>query len=431
MSDKILILITEMSTRYEDEFTQIWKIGTSDDESKPEVGFIAYNEISNEIKENTKLILIRGYGYDLERTIVPNLNNILKSIETQTKEVIIGIHGGGGTSRAEDLKSELKNITSVYNYSMHPIPEEFKDLIEYVHKLQGNKQVDLDENQFNKYLEIAINGLKKNKDLIQPFSLLKHRIAHLFLPMDIDLQGISEVKSKNNIEKAVEYLKEVVEEKKDNPAYYRQRLADLWYILVKGKMENGKWKMEKERKIENGKLKIDYFELIPKDTELKTGCVPVPPRQDCESLLAEGKGVIDLLAEDGKLKVENGGKQQEIINWWNKLLTLCGLQYDNGNPFDKTKIYPQSSVFNSQSSKSEILQFMCVLDCKIQKYSQNENSISNSDIDEILESKMLNEILGSNFSHLKSDIYFHWWFCALDKCLDKLREVIKDKDARS
>ena len=79
------------------------------------------------------------------------------------------------------------------------------------------------EEVYNCLLEV----LKKGKRLSETLPLFKHRIAHLFLPLDIDLQGISEVDQKTK----VKYLTEVL--KNNCAGYYCQKLKALQYTISK------------------------------------------------------------------------------------------------------------------------------------------------------------------------------------------------------
>ncbi|MGQ9691634.1 MAG: hypothetical protein ACUVQY_10350, partial [Thermoproteota archaeon] len=194
------------------------------------------------------------------------------------------------------------------------------------------------------------------QERIKLLSVLKHRIVHLFLPLDIDLQGIAEVKKKDKV-KANEYLNEVLEEvskevlKEKEPAsnYYRQKLADLWYMVAR--KENGK----SEKK-----------------------------------LLANGQAIIDLISEQLK-KSEVKDQQQDVVTYWTKLLGNCGLTFNEDAPLDPSKIQPDEN--------SEIFKFMFKLD----------ECVTNQKCDNI------DEILKFDKT---SEIFFHKWFCALDECLD-------------
>jgi hypothetical protein len=216
---------------------------------------------------------------------------------------------------------------------------------------------------------------KKNKEYIKKFSLLKHRIAHLFLPLDIDLQGIGEVEG----EKKIEYLKEVLNEKKNNQYYYRQKLADLWYSVT------------------------------GKDFDGKVNDCEIPKAQDDGKKLVNGnKAIIDLIKESGK--------QDKVKDLWEILLNLCGIKYDSDS-FDNTKY----SVINSP-----IFGFMCLMDKKIGK-----NTIEKGDVEEILNYfSKLNGNKGWGIKGANPIKSFHDWFCALDNCLDKIREKLKDEQGK-
>jgi len=223
---------------------------------------------------------------------------------------------------------------------------------------------------------------------IKNFSLLKHRIAHLFLPLDIDLQGIGEVEGKkvkikeNNkeIEKdaQVAYLEEVLKAKNKN---YKQKLADLWYSVT-GRDFDGK---------------VNDWE-IPK------------AQDDWKKLVNENKAIIDLIKESGK--------QNKVKDLWEILLNLCGIRYNSQKPFEN-----KFSVINSP-----ILGFMCLMDKKIGK-----DMIEKGDVEEILNyfSKLNDkkgwEVKGANPEKIKS---FHDWFCALNDCMDRLREELKEERSK-
>ncbi len=250
----------------------------------------------------------------------------------------------------------------------------------------------------------VIDELKKN-ELNKFLTLLIHLIAHLWLPLDIDLMGILECwndEKKKDIAK--DYLKEVLESKSAN--YYRQKLANLWYMVVKGKMDDGRWKIgNKEKKKEDRRLTMEC------GGKGKIECVPVPPKDP--NLLANGNDAIIDLIDDEKKKIE------DVKKYWEILLNICGLDYENDAPFNKEKIYPQSLIFKSQDSP--ILQFMCLMDCKIQKLN-NGKTIESADVE---------EIFGFDWNKLNSELEvtdFHSWFCTLDECLNRLRGKLFSSD---
>lgn len=227
------------------------------------------------------------------------------------------------------------------------------------------------------------------KSLSQSFSLLKHRIVHLFLHMDIDLQRISEI-NKIKEKEAIEYLKEVLNEKENNSEYYRKKLTQLQYIIVGDKVvfpsANG------SKTCSDGKA---------------NKCSPVHLYEiDKKDLLADGKSIYDLITQSDKERKILRSKE------WKRLLSHAGFKNKNNN-----------RNF-SLDKKSEIFKFMCLMDCKIQKImdckisKKGNRSKNNKDI-----TKILNVILNFNINKSNgSEIWFHRWFCELDDCLDKLIE---------
>ena len=226
--------------------------------------------------------------------------------------------------------------------------------------------------------------IKKKAGVIKLF-LIKHRVAHLWLPLDIDLQGIQEVRNgksevggKKPEERAVEYLKEVLQDKNgDIPQYYRQKLAKLQYAAAGERVDFSE---------ANGSIKCKNGEIEE--------CNPVSP-QGTENLLGDDKSIYDLILESKK-KTDILRSQE-----WTNLLTLCGLEKDGtGNDFRPIGF-----------QRSPILYFMCLMDGMI-------SNPGSRDVTEVLDPFDNWEVKNANPERIKS---FHDWFCALDDCLDKLR----------
>lgn len=338
------------------------------------------------------LIVIKGDWFGINR--MNEIFGILcKIISKKNKDVkyIIGIHyGGGGVTTQEiragigssDLVEEGKNTLKelVHPYSFGRSIEE---LAEFIRTNRQNFQAKIQE---------AIEFLEKKtkeeskQELIRNFSLLKHRIAHLFLPMDIDLQGIEEVKNQEVTHQeqdgtSIKYLAKVLKEKRGGPevngslCHYRRKLADLSWMVAKFK--------EKSSKFENDNPCIkDRQYLVPPSSELET--------QITESIL-------ELVDKDADKRTP--GQREKIEKLKMLLLELIGLE-------------PNTSSLKSQSS-SPIFQFMCLLDCGIkeQRYDNVEQILAYF-------SKGW-EVPGANPNPLKS---FHDWFCAIHDCLDRLRK---------
>lgn len=68
-------------------------------------------------------------------------------------------------------------------------------------------------------------------EAIRRLSILKHRIAHLFLPIDIDLQGLREVREPK---RRREYASEIIEDYRTHGAHLLlQLLADLQFLMIR------------------------------------------------------------------------------------------------------------------------------------------------------------------------------------------------------
>ena len=229
------------------------------------------------------------------------------------------------------------------------------------------------------------------KTLSEKLSILKHRISHLFMPLDIDLQGIKEVKEKQSSDKAVEYLKDVLKSKKGDTEFYRRKLADLQFIVVKVCKNNKQPKLN--------------CNSTPSDEEL------VKPKIK-ENDLPDKKSILDLIPE----------KKREIVKTdWENLLNLSGLglKANKSNQFDQNLLEPKFD--------SPIFGFMRLLDCKIEKYSSDPSSININDVNDVLNFKPLRKLL-ENLPSL--GLSFHDWLVALDESLDKLRKKIANEEEK-
>jgi hypothetical protein len=222
--------------------------------------------------------------------------------------------------------------------------------------------------------------------LSKPFSLLKHRVAHLFLSIDVDLQGIEvltgqrkrEMKETQNTPE--DYLRDVLEGK--NGDYYRQKLADLQFIVAKVNVGE-----EKPSINCNGKTSGDLAKA-----------------SISEENLPGGKSILGLIPEEKR-------DDENIMSLLQRLLILSGLTFEDDR-----------NLFKNITSghKSPIFKFMCLMDCKVDK----KNDINEQDVNDVMkiEGGKGWTVDGANVSPISS---FHYWFCALVDCLEKLRKVIK------
>ena len=231
-------------------------------------------------------------------------------------------------------------------------------------------------------------------NLPELFSILQHRIVNLFLSLDMNLQVIYEV-SKQSKDEAVEHLKDILKNK--NTTFYRQKLADLQFMVAKVQTNN-----------ENPKLNCD---TEPSKDEL------VKPKIK-EDDLPDNNSILDLIPEDKKEKVKEE---------WENLLKLSGIGLkENKNKsdiFDKNSLEPK---FNSP-----IFLFMRLLDCKIVKYCKDEKSININDVNEILDAEPLKKLLEEIGFHSFFLNPFSHWYNFLNSYLDKLREKIVKEEEKS
>lgn len=234
------------------------------------------------------------------------------------------------------------------------------------------------------------NGFFECSNAIEYLSVLKHRVAHLFLSIDVDLQGIGaltgqrkrEMKETQNTPE--DYLKDVLEGK--NGDYYRQKLADLQFMVAKVNMGE-----EKPSINCNGKASGNLA---------KAGI--------SEENLPGGKFILGLIPEEKR-------DDENIMSLSQCLLILSGLTFeDNRNLFKNI----------TSGHKSPIFKFMCLMDCEIDK----KDNIGEEDVNDVMdffakiEGGKVWTVKGANPSPINS---FNDWFCALVDCLENLRKVIK------
>jgi hypothetical protein len=312
------------------------------------------------------------------------INNLLSRIlkkwgKNVGKNIYVAVHALSNYAKDKDVDGFKKEFNSKVAYicDFHHIDEykEFTDaLIKFLDLINKNNTREA----IKKCEEIKKLIEKFSKQTIKNFSLLKHRIAHLFLPLDIDLQGIYEV-SKQSKDEAVKYLKEVLENKNKNPTFYRQKLADLQFMVAKVKGVGGTSLTEND--LPDNKSILD---LLP-----------------------------DLLPEDKTIVKEE----------WEMLLKLSGLglKENKNNLFNKEDLEVKVD--------SGIFVFMKLLDDKIGKYCKDEKSININDVNEILDAEPLKKLLEEIGFHSFSLNPFSHWYNFLNSYLDKLREkIVKEEE---
>ena len=269
--------------------------------------------------------------------------------------------------REKDFKKSPYHCDLKHESNTQP----FETIVKLLNTIKEEKDKEKVAELFDGLCEII-----KKKPIIPNFSLLKHQIAHLFLPLDIDLQGIYEV-SKQSKDEAVKYLKEVLENKNKNKTFYRQKLADLQFMVAKV------------------------------EGEVATSLT--------ENDLPDKESILDLLPEDKTIVKEE----------WEMLLKLSGLglKENKNNLFNKEDLEVKVD--------SGIFVFMKLLDDKIGKYCKDEKSININDVNEILDAEPLKKLLEEIGFHSFSLNPFSHWYNFLNSYLDKLREKIVKEEEKS
>ena len=187
-----------------------------------------------------------------------NLENLINAVQMSGRGLNILIHPGGQT------------LGDVFRSLLPKLPRDLKDLFKdaggYLHE---NPQVlgyidTIIERRFNPHGQSensqSINGTDYQKalkelqkfaiarTLLAKFFLLKHHLAHLFLPLDIDLQGICEVLSSESSPPSGKSKEEWAEEcYRKAKAYYDEAFNDKsLQKIFEEKLEKAKEIVERE-----------------------------------------------------------------------------------------------------------------------------------------------------------------------------------------
>ena len=338
--------------------------------------------ISREIKKDKEytLYFLQAGAKELEENAI---NEYFQNKINKEDEIIIFAHRFWGKGHPGLTPKTIENLKVQCFPNMEYILFSTADKDSYPCMLLKK----IDNNLGN--LPQILPSWKKLKEEVGKKNLIKliHRIAHLFLPLDIDLMGIDEVKGRKTDDgkNAQEiYLEDVLREKDE--AYYRQKLAKLQYIVA------GEHVIFSQA---DGKIECGNGEIRE--------CSPVAP-QNADNLLSDNKSIYDLILESDKKNVVDSKE-------WQSLKLLSGLEKIDKNADEKN---PTSKIYKPINyTSSPILQFMCLLDCKIQKV-KNSKPIKLTDVQ---------EILGFDWKGLISNPEgnpFHSWFCELMQELEKL-----------
>ena len=358
----------------------------TNDYQKPYAGFnVQEQEVDKPIKitiDNEKQLLfayVKEFGEGGNLTDAINkLIGIWNEVGNGDKIRIFIHHRSINDNVLNSIKDALiKSSIAFYSHidnTVWPILTEIKRIC------QGGT-LDNNNERFKKLFDELWNlhsaGERKRK-----LSIIKHRIMHWFLPMDIDFQGISELLNQEKEDEARQYLKDIL-----NPNInrnYQEQLAALWYALAKYQLGKGKkGKNQKEAK---------------SDDQNKTHNIDI--------LLNKEKAISELIC---------GKTEEKVINAWKSLLNVSGLSYSDTDPFKDIKHNPEAPI----------CKFMGRLDSLKKNWEPNKSGpldirgiIKISDASETLKNLMPN---GAN---IIDDMLFPDWFCLLMKCLTELEEAL-------
>ncbi len=317
------------------------------------------NEIKKQIPAFVKC-LFKSYGIQEKRAeylvLVHNQN-----LEPDPKLHITNYTEGGSEEAAKERWETLKsNMDKLLNNKI--------TIKELFYKLKESLVIEKDE-------------IRLRKRLIY---LLLHRIAHLFLPLDIDLMGLKEVcnpssdiRRHSSEDSCNEYFKEILKDKGKD--YYRKKYLQALYLI----------------------FGIDKFPKIQEDDKVK-----------CENevkLTDEEKA--DLLKSANQNLAEIAKYNSETMQILQKIEYLMGV---NTNEGQKTvdPLHP-------------IPKFFCYLDSLI------DNS-SNPSVENLLnyEKKTFNQptVFLPTHVEVKEEKSFNDWLCELIKALEELKESIIGKE---
>ena len=206
---------------------------------------------------------------------------------------------------------------------------------------------------------------------MRQLSSLKHRIAHYFLSIDIDFQGIIEVEENKKIDYLIDMF--LVEKEEDfewrNTGYYQEKLKSAKFDILKQKEENKKGNSKEFETIE---------EIYRKALEAET----------------------------------NGQMREKIDSYWQKVKELTS---------GENELYKNALEILKELDKalSEVIDnvTVTVVDKEIIIDDAKKIVIKNSDkfiyFNRIIQKSKDNKLLD-----------FHNWFVELDDTLDKLRKAL-------
>jgi hypothetical protein len=212
-----------------------------------------------------------------------------------------------------------------------------------------------------------------------------------------DCANFKQMLSKSNINFDWNTLKEEVKKKGiiEPFSFLKHRIVNL-LLSVDAELQGISFEKSKEKK-------VDYLGEMLKN---KNNKFYQQKLKTLQSMVKE-----EIIGLINKEKQED----EEVRKYWKNLLKLCGLNYDEDESFEKSKI--------SSNENSPIFQFMVYLDDLTEKWDTLTANEKRAAVIKIINFNKLKELLKELNQPLTS-IPFHNWYEALIDCLDKLREKI-------
>jgi hypothetical protein len=212
-----------------------------------------------------------------------------------------------------------------------------------------------------------------------------------------DCAEFKQMLSKSNINFDWNTLKEEVKKKGiiEPFSFLKHRIVNL-LLSVDAELQGISFEKSKEKK-------VDYLGEMLKN---KNNKFYQQKLKTLQSMVKE-----EIIGLINKEKQED----EEVRKYWKNLLKLCGLNYDEDESFEKSKI--------SSNENSPIFQFMVYLDDLTEKWDTLTANEKRAAVIKIINFNKLKELLKELNQPLTS-IPFHNWYEALIDCLDKLREKI-------
>ncbi len=231
----------------------------------------------------------------------------------------------------------------------------------------------------------------------RPLSVLKHDIAHFFAPLDLDLQHAATLPAAQQPAYIADALK--------GGDYYRRRLADLWWVVVRGRVDGKTWLVESEPCAR------------PESSELPGRLLEPSRGRDALLRGAEDRSVVELIDDDAR-------QDSVVRSVWPSLLAFCGLTSSDSGPFDTRAIRPSCREFGDKAD-APIFEFVCLLDGLFG--TSKGTGVTKTSVTRLL-SHFANLESGDGWRVTRHDTpirSLHDWALAVDDCLGTIRDHAK------